>query len=63
MGKYLSLKNSVARLNKGQKTIIARRYYLGETQTEIASELGLSQAQISRLEKSALNVIQKNYPL
>ena len=35
----------------------------GETQTEIAQKLGLSQAQISRLEKTALEKIQKNYPL
>ena len=60
---YLSLKNSMDNLNERQKSIISRRYYFGETQTEIAQKLGLSQAQISRLEKTALEKIQKNYPL
>lgn len=58
---YLSLKRGMEMLNDRQQMILARRYYLGETQTEIAEKLGLSQAQISRIEKHALNVIQKNH--
>jgi RNA polymerase sporulation-specific sigma factor len=58
---YMSLKNSIENLTERQQKIIAKRFYLGETQTEIAQSLGLSQAQISRLEKSALQQIQKTY--
>ena len=48
------LKNAYSRLDPRQKTIIYKRYFLDETQMEIASELEISQAQVSRLEKSAL---------
>lgn len=58
---YMSIKDSVEKLTERQQVIIAKRFYYGETQTEIAQSLGLSQAQISRLEKSALECIQKDY--
>lgn len=57
----IAIKDSVEKLSMRQQMIVSKRYYMGETQTEIASELGLSQAQISRLEKSALTLIQKQY--
>ncbi|MBO1914224.1 helix-turn-helix domain-containing protein, partial [Microvirga sp. 3-52] len=41
-----------------QQDILSKRFYLGQTQTEIAKELGISQAQISRLEKSAIKTIR-----
>jgi len=42
-------------LNERERKIIIMRYYMNKTQMEIADEIGISQAQVSRLEKSALN--------
>lgn len=47
----------IKKLNQRLKNIIYSRYYENKTQVEIASELGISQAQVSRLEKSALKAI------
>lgn len=58
---YVCVKDSMKKLNERQQKILAKRYYLGETQTEIAASLGISQAQISRLEKSALLQMQQDY--
>jgi len=57
----LSLKESMKHLSKKEYDIIHQRYYDGKTQVEIASELGISQAQVSRLEKNALNTLKKNF--
>ena len=48
------IKEAFKRLSYREKTIIYKRYYLDKTQMEIAKELDISQAQVSRLEKSAL---------
>ncbi|ETT85779.1 RNA polymerase sporulation sigma factor SigG [Viridibacillus sp. FSL R5-0477] len=56
---YVTMKENVMKLDERQQKILAKRFYYGETQTEIANELGISQAQISRLEKSAIKTIQK----
>lgn len=56
----LSVQESLKHLSKKELDIIQQRYYDGKTQVEIASELGISQAQVSRLEKSALNTLRKN---
>lgn len=56
---YVSVKETVSALDERQQLILSKRFYLGETQTEIARELGISQAQISRLEKSAMQTIRK----
>src|SRR5690554_1193389 len=53
----LTIKNGMKRLSKREKNIINERYYLGKTQMEIANEIGISQAQVSRLEKNALKTI------
>lgn len=50
----LSLADALSRLNLREKRIVALRYYAGKTQVEVAQEIGISQAQVSRLEKSAL---------
>ena len=50
----ISIKQALADLPSREKTIIMLRYYLGKTQVEISSIMGISQAQVSRLEKSAL---------
>lgn len=53
----LTIKDGMKRLSKREKNIINERYYLGKTQMEIANEIGISQAQVSRLEKNALKTI------
>ncbi|MGM9951507.1 MAG: RNA polymerase sporulation sigma factor SigG [Lysinibacillus sp.] len=58
---YVSVKESMQKLDERQQLIVAKRFYYGETQTEIAKTLGISQAQISRLEKSAIALMQKDY--
>lgn len=58
---YVFMKESLSKLDVRQQTILSKRYYYGETQTEIAKELGISQAQISRLEKHAISIIQEQY--
>ena len=42
-----------------EKSIIARRYYNGKTQMEIADEIGISQAQVSRIEKGAIDKLRR----
>lgn len=50
----LSLREALKRLNKRERSIIEMRFYEGRTQMEVAEEIGISQAQVSRLEKHAL---------
>ena len=57
----LTLNEAIKKLNKKEKTIIAKRYFDGRTQNEVAEEIGISQAQVSRLEKTAINRIKKTY--
>lgn len=52
--KSIALKDAVKRLTQKEKEIIMLRFYEGRTQMEVAGELGISQAQVSRLEKNAL---------
>ena len=56
----LSLKEAMKRLDDREKHIIEMRFYEGKTQMEVAQEIGISQAQVSRLEKHALKNM-KNY--
>ena len=56
----LSLQEAMNRLNEREKHIIQLRFFEGKTQMEVATEIGISQAQVSRLEKSALRSM-KNY--
>lgn len=51
----ISLKEALKRLPEREKNIIDLRYFSGKTQTEVADIVGISQAQVSRLEKNALN--------
>ena len=55
---YITLKQALSTLNKSQKDVIRDRYYLGKTQFEIASEFNISQAQVSRIEKSAIDSLK-----
>ena len=52
------LKESIAKLNEREKKILTLRFLVGKTQMEVASEIGISQAQVSRLEKYALDKIK-----
>ena len=55
----LAVDDAIANLNERERYIIDERYIIGKTQMEIAEELGISQAQISRLEKNAINSLKK----
>jgi RNA polymerase sporulation-specific sigma factor len=55
-----SLKEAIEKLNEREKKIIMMRFYQGKTQMEVAEEIGISQAQVSRLEKNALKNIRRN---
>ena len=56
----LALFKATEKLEEREKKILYLRYYEGKTQTEISKEVGLSQAQVSRLEKSALMELKKS---
>lgn len=55
----IALRDALGTLCERERSIITMRYYRNKTQTEIASELGISQAQVSRLEKAALAKMKK----
>ena len=55
----IALDEAVSRLSEREKRILSLRFYMGKTQTEVAREIGISQAQVSRLEKNAIGRIKK----
>ena len=55
----IALRDAMKRLSERERKIINLRFYRGKTQMEIATEIGISQAQVSRLEKGALERIKK----
>ena len=57
---HLALSNAISDLNEREKKILSLRFYAGKTQMEVAGEIGISQAQVSRLEKNALGKIRRN---
>ena len=57
----MTINEALKKLNEKEKNIIVRRYFDGKTQMEIADEIGISQAQVSRLEKNALEHMKKYY--
>jgi len=56
----IALSDAIDRLGEREKHILAMRFYDGKTQMEVASEVGISQAQVSRLEKNAINQIKRS---
>lgn len=56
----LALQESMKKLTERERNILLMRFYRGKTQMEIAEEIGISQAQVSRLEKGALERIKKD---
>ena len=55
----ISIKDAIKFLPEREKEILLMRYYVGKTQTEVSEEIGISQAQVSRLEKNALKIIKE----
>ena len=56
----VALQSALSVLKGREKKIVYMRYFEGKTQTEISSEVGISQAQVSRLEKNALSIIKSS---
>jgi RNA polymerase sporulation-specific sigma factor len=56
----ISIKEAMKRLNDREKLILTLRFFDGRTQMEVADEIGISQAQVSRLEKTALRHMKKH---
>ena len=56
----IALKEAVRVLTDREKRILSLRFYEGKTQMEVSAEVGISQAQVSRLEKGAINTIRRN---
>ena len=56
----IAISESLKKLNDRERLIIRKRFFDGKTQMEVADEIGISQAQVSRLEKSALLQMRKN---
>ena len=57
----MTIKQAMEKLNEKEKMIVNKRFFEGKTQMEVASEIGISQAQVSRLEKSALSHLKRSY--
>ena len=57
----LTLKEAISHLSERERHIIRERFYRGRTQMEIAEEIGISQAQVSRLEKGAIDRIRRSF--
>lgn len=56
----IALKEAIGLLGERERFILGLRFFEGKTQSEVAKEIGISQAQVSRLEKGAINRIKKN---
>ena len=56
----IAVKEAIANLSDREKRILSMRFFRGKTQMEVAAEIGISQAQVSRIEKGALDTIKKN---
>ena len=56
----IALREAVDKLSPREQRILAMRFYDGKTQMEVSSEIGISQAQVSRLEKNAISTIRRN---
>lgn len=57
----LNLMEALKKLPSREKQIMMLRYFVGKTQMEVSDEVGISQAQVSRLEKNAINEIRKSF--
>ena len=57
----IALQDALKKLNEREKKILIMRFFDGKTQMEVSEEIGISQAQVSRLEKTALNQMKKYF--
>lgn len=57
---HVALREAISKLGKRERDILRLRYFLGKTQIEISEQVGISQAQVSRLEKNALQELKKS---
>ena len=57
----MTIEGALNKLNKKEKMIVTKRFFDGKTQMEVAEEIGISQAQVSRLEKTAIEHIKRFY--
>lgn len=57
----ITMNEALKRLNEKERMIIDKRFFLGRTQMEVAEEIGISQAQVSRLEKTAIDHMKRLY--
>ena len=57
---HLALKDAISQLTERERHILDLRFYQGRTQMEVSGEIGISQAQVSRLEKNALEQIRRS---
>jgi len=57
----ITIAEAMKKLNEKERMIINKRFFLGRTQMEVAEEIGISQAQVSRLEKTAIDHIRRLY--
>lgn len=57
----ITISEAMKKLNERERNIITRRIFDGKTQMEVADEIGISQAQVSRLEKNAIERIKRMY--
>ena len=57
----MTIKQIMKKLNDKEKMIITKRFFDGRTQMEVADEIGISQAQVSRLEKKIIESIKKEF--
>lgn len=55
----IAIKEAIRKLSSREKKILSLRYFKGKTQMEVATEIGISQAQVSRIEKGALDSIKR----
>lgn len=55
----IALNDAMKKLDNREREVLDKRYIIGKTQMEIASDLGISQAQVSRIEKGAINTLKK----
>ena len=57
---YMAMDDAMGKLSEREKRILSLRFFAGRTQMEVAAMVGISQAQVSRLEKNAINQIKKS---
>ena len=59
----MAIEGAMQKLNEKERMIVNKRFFDGRTQMEVAEEIGISQAQVSRLEKSAIEHIKRFYKI